>query len=112
MKEFMEYVLEPPYKRLRTQLASEPGSKQAWKGIKSDSLILAESENLVLLRKPDEKVDSWNQLSTATRELGARLYRAAQKRDYSTARESYVAMLNKCNTCHDQFADGEHQLTP
>ncbi|MHC4875911.1 MAG: hypothetical protein ACYTGL_05385 [Planctomycetota bacterium] len=114
MHEFMEYVCEEPYKRLKTTMASEPDSGRAWKGVKSDALILAEAGNLLLLRDSDAGDDAaaWRKLSAAVRDAGGEFYQAARKRDYSAARTSYTALLQKCNACHDAFADGEHQLTP
>jgi cytochrome c553 len=112
MHEFMEYVFQPTYKRLKEAMASEPTDNGAWKAIKSDALILAESGNLLLIRKPKELADVWTQHSVVVRELGGNLYQAARKKDYESARRNYTSMLTKCNSCHDKFADGEHQLKP
>ena len=79
---------------------------------RGDSLTLAESANLLLIRVPDEGAHEWRKLSVAVRAHGGELYQAARKSDYTAARKAYVMMLNKCNTCHEQFADGEHQLEP
>jgi hypothetical protein len=111
MHEFMEYVFEPPYKRLRTAMASPPDNA-GWKAIKSDALILAEAGNLLLLRHPEKDEASWREHSSAVRELGKTFYLAARKKDYVVAKTSYAVMLGKCNSCHDRFADGEHQLKP
>ena len=59
MHEFMEYVFQPTYKRLKTQMAAEEKNNAAWKAVKSDSLILAESSNLLLLRLPKEDAKAW-----------------------------------------------------
>lgn len=112
MHEFMEYVFQPPYKRLKASLASEPEDSRAWKVVKSDSLILAEVENLLLIRLPEEDAKAWACMSILTRDAGAELYQAARKRDYAAARKSFGAMLTKCNSCHKQFADGKYQLEP
>ena len=112
MHEFMEYVFQPTYKRLKQSMATEPADRSTWKAIKSDSLILAESGNLLLLRKPEQQADVWNQHSVEVRELGGKLYRAAAKKDYKTARHNYTAMLTRCNSCHKAFAKGKHQLKP
>ncbi len=112
MHEFMEYVFQPTYKRLKQSMAAEPADRGAWKGIKSDSLILAEGGNLLLMHTPKEDAALWNELSVAVRDSGGQLYEAAKKRDYKTARQHYAVMLNKCNACHDKFAGGEHQLAP
>ncbi len=112
MHHFMEYVFEPNYKRLKAGMADQPKDKRAWKAIKGDSLTLAECANLLLMRVPGENADEWLKLSAAVRTLGGELYQSARQSDYSAARKAYVNMLNKCNTCHKQFADGEHQLRP
>lgn len=112
MHEFMEYVFEPPYKRLKAVLAEAPADRSAWKGIKSDSLILAEAANLLLHRAPDEAAKKWMENAQQVRQQGGQLYQAAKKRDFELTRKHFAATLKKCNHCHDQFADGEHQLSP
>jgi len=112
MHEFMEYVFEPTYNRLKAHMATEPADTPAWKGIKSDSLILAESGNLLLGRLPEEGGADWMQFSVQVRDLGGQLYQAAKKKDYRSARQHYTTMLTKCNACHEKFAGGEHQLAP
>ena len=112
MHHFMEYVFEPNYKRLKDGMANAPEDKKAWKAIKGDVLTLAECANLLLMRVPDDDADTWRKLSVAVRMHGGELYQAARQSDYATARKAYVSMLNNCNSCHKQFADGKHQLAP
>lgn len=112
MHEFMEYVFQPTYLRLQAAMAEEPADNAGWKAIKSDSLILAEGGNLLLIRPSEEAAGAWNEHSVAVRELGGELYGAAKAKDYASARRHYTAMLVRCNGCHDDFADGEHQLAP
>ena len=112
MHQLMEYVFELPYERLKKQMATEPKDKSGWKEVKSDSLILAEAGNLMLMRPPEEGCQDWRDLSLANRELGGQLYQAARKSDYKAARQHYTALIAKCNACHTKFADGKHQLEP
>lgn len=112
MHEFMEYQFQPVYLRLKASLAQAPADRAGWKSVKSDSLILAEGGNLLLLRKPDADVADWDRYSVETRQHGGELYKAAKASDYANARKHYEAMLVSCNACHTQFADGEHQLKP
>jgi hypothetical protein len=112
MHEFMEYMFEPTFKRLKAGLASEPVDNKAWAGVKSDALILAEGGNLLLMRRPDQDIAAWNQHAANVRALGGDLYAAAKKKDFSQSRKHYEAMLTKCNACHTQFAEGEHLLSP
>ncbi len=112
MHEFMEYAFQEPYKRLKNSLAKEPANGRAWKGVKSDGLILAEGGNLLMMRGPKAHRDAWTKHAAAVRERGGKLYQSSRKRDYAAARQHYTAMLVSCNACHQQFADGKHQLKP
>ena len=112
MHEFMEYVFQPTYKRLKVSMAAEPKDNAGWKPIKADALSLAENANLLLIRTPDEGGEVWDQFSVAVRGTGGQLYQAARKRNYSMAQKSYAAMLNNCNACHKEFAGGKYQLQP
>ena len=112
MHQFMEYAFEPVFHRLKEQMAKPPQDKKAWSSVKSDSLILAEAGNLLLIRSPEENRRDWDRVSCAQREAGGKLYLAARKRDYEAARKHYTVMVAQCNACHAKFADGEHQLEP
>jgi hypothetical protein len=110
MHEFMEYAFQPTYKRLKGSMAEEPKDNGGWKAIKADSLLLAEGGNLLLMRSEGDP--DWDKSAIAVRRAGGKLYQAARKKDYSAAKTNYVAMLVNCNACHQQFADGKHQLAP
>jgi len=112
MHEFMEYVFQPTYRRLKGAMAEEPSDKQGWKMIKSDSLILAESCNLLFARLPEDSADDWARHSAASRDGGDALYQAAGKKDFAAASTAWKGMLNNCNACHRQFEDGKHILSP
>lgn len=112
MHEFMEYVFQPTYKRLKVSMATEPTNRNGWKAIKSDSLILAESCNLLFVRAPDHDVEDWNKHTVKSREDGAKLYKAAGAKQFQEATAAYKSMLDNCNTCHRQFEKGRHILTP
>ncbi|MGB7344723.1 MAG: hypothetical protein WBD20_10940 [Pirellulaceae bacterium] len=112
MHEFMEYVFQPTYKRLKVSMASQPADNAGWKAIKSDSLILAESCNLLFARAPEENVDDWNKHSVDSREAGAKLYKAAGAKQFDAASSAYRSMLESCNACHRKFEKGRHILTP
>lgn len=112
MHEFMEYVFQPTYRRLKVSMATEPSDKNGWKAIKSDALILAESCNLLFARIPDEDAADWAKHAAASRTDGAALYQAARAKDFGKATKSYKAMLDNCNACHKQFENGKHILAP
>lgn len=112
MHEFMEYVFQPTYRRLKQSMAAAPADNAGWKAIKADSLTLAESCNLLFSRKPDEQGADWVQHAIASRTHGAELYKAAKTKDFDGATTSYKAMLESCNACHRQFENGKHILQP
>lgn len=112
MHEFMEYVFQPTYKRLKITMAAAPKNNTGWKAMKSDALILTESCNLLFPRTPDEDGADWKKHSVASRTNGAELYEAARAKDFDKATGAYKAMLESCNACHRQFEDGKHILTP
>lgn len=112
MHHLMEYVFEPAYKRLKDSVGTEPADKDGWSAIKGDSLTLAESSNLLLHRLPEEDPDSWIKLAVEVRSAGGDLYQAARRKDFVTVKKSYEILLERCNACHDKFADGDHQLKP
>lgn len=112
MHEFMEYVFQPTYRRLKPNMSSLSDNSGAWPAIKSDALILAEGGNLLLIRGPQEDASAWRKHSVAVRDFGGKLYRAAKNKDAQAAQQNYVSMVENCNNCHRQFAGGEHILTP
>ena len=112
MHEFMEYVFQPSFKRLKPAMAAAPTDNAGWKTIKAESLTLAESGNLLLLRPSEEDATDWVKHSLLVRDFGGQLYRSAKAKDYPTARKHYETMLQHCNACHHQFAGGEHILAP
>lgn len=112
MHEFMEYVFQPTYLRLKASMAAAPADNNGWKAVKSDSLILAESCNLLFVRTPDEHGEDWVKHAIASKSSGAELYKAARSKDFAAATAAYKTMLDNCNGCHKQFEDGKHKLKP
>ncbi len=112
MHEFMEYVFQPTFRRLKPAMDASHAAEPAWKTIKSDSLILAESSNLLLLHKAAKEPARWSETTVAVRDAAAQLYKSARQRDFAASRKAYEQMLTSCNACHKQFAGGRHMLTP
>lgn len=112
MHEFMEYVFQPTYLRLKSAMAAAPADNKGWKALKSDSLILAESCNLLFGRKPDEHGDDWVKHAAASKSQGAALYKAAREKNFESATAAWKSMLENCNGCHRQFESGKHILQP
>jgi hypothetical protein len=112
MHDLMESVFQSPYRRLKASLAAEPKDALAWKAVRSDALILAEGGNLLLLRKPEKDGDEWTKHSTASRDAGAAMFKAAKDKDFAATKKAYEKMLGHCNACHKKFDEENHVLTP
>jgi cytochrome c553 len=112
MYDFMEGVFQQPYRRLKEVMAAEPTDQQGWKTIQSESLILAEGGNLLLVRNLEVDADNWTEFSVAVREDGAQLFKAAKQKDFVGSRKAYESLLTHCNACHKQFDEGKNQLAP
>lgn len=112
MHHFMEYISQPSYKALKQALASEPENRRAWRPVKVNTLILAETSALVAARVPEdlneEQAKQWKQISLDVYNAGKELYGSMGQ--YDNAKQHYAAMIDNCNRCHQVFADGEHQL--
>ena len=110
--EFMEYVNQPTYRRLKGSMAEITTDAPDWNAIKSDALILAEVGNLLLFRGQSSESKQWNEHAAMVRGFGKKLYRAADENDIQVSQQAYRSMLNTCNQCHQQFAGGSPQLQP
>ena len=111
MHHFMEYICEPSYKSLRQIMVKEPENRKQWKAFKNHSLVLAETTALVAQRGPKDdeaKNAQWNQLSLDVYNSGKKLYKSAGK--FDEAKQHYSVMIDNCNKCHTEFADGKYQL--
>ncbi|GEM_PF-6723681 len=109
----MEYIVEEAFDDLKEDLATEPANKKAWRGVLSSSVMLAETGNLLLIRRPDDAdAREWTTLSIALRETGSEVMKAAKARDYAATKKAYAAMVASCNKCHTRFTDGEPKIEP
>ena len=112
MHHFMEYISQPAYQALQQALASEPADRQAWRPVKMNALLLAETSGLVADRAPADfdatQTQQWKQISRDVYDAGKQLYGSIG--DYEQARQHYSRLIDNCNRCHQVFVDGKHQL--
>jgi hypothetical protein len=112
MHDFMEGMFQVPYRRLKAAMEKQPTDPAGWKALRSDALILAEGSNLLLVRKPEKDVADWLKYSSASRDAGADLIKAAKQNNFEASKEAYLRMLDHCNACHKQFENGKHIMKP
>jgi len=107
--EFMEGVNKPAYQRLVACLSQNILDENAWKAVLADSLLLAESGNLLLMR-PVQDPQAWSVNATNIRESGTVLYESAKLKEITPVRLKFDVMLNDCDACHQQFGTGMSAL--
>ncbi len=112
--ELMEHVVEHPFTALKTGMKEKPADAKAWRSVRDTSLLLGETGNLLLMRKPeDADAKEWVSLCISLRDSGDALSRAAKAKDFDAGKKAYLVMVNSCNQCHAQYGDdGEPKIEP
>jgi cytochrome c556 len=112
--ELMEHVVEGAFKELKKGVSGPPADAATWRRVRDASLLLGESGNLLLIRKPDD-ADSgeWSRLSIAMRQAGDKMSKAAKAKNYDATRAAYGELVQSCNSCHAKYGDdGEPKIDP
>ena len=112
--EFMEHVVAGTFELVKNGLRNKPPDARAWRSVRDASLLLGESGNLLLIRKPDDVDPSeWSRLSIGLREAGDALTRTAKAKDFEASRAAYSVLVRSCNECHTKYGDdGEPRIQP
>lgn len=92
------------FRGLDRHLAQKPTEVETWTFIRGQSLLIAETGNLLMLRPPrNQGQDIWLARSADLREAATTLARSAAAQDYTASRKNLVALTNACNACHQTF---------
>ena len=86
-------------------LKQQPADADTWVFIRGQSLLVAESANLLMIRPPQNRQAQplWMARAAEMREAGSKVARAAAKKDYPTTQTAMVGLANSCNRCHESF---------
>ena len=103
-KLLMEGIAHANFKGLEKMLKAKPEDAEAWAFARGQSLLIAETGNLLLLRPPNNLgQESWTKSSVELRETATRLAQALATRDLNNSRARLVEVANACNRCHQNF---------
>ena len=104
-KLIMEGLADPNLKAVDRRLKADPADAEEWKLVRGQSLLLAETANLLLIRPPKgaRAEELWMSRATDLRAAAARLARAAAARDYGQSRPALAHVAATCNKCHETF---------
>ena len=90
--------------QLAQALTAEPASTEEWELAKSRAAVLAEAGNLLLTRRPaTADPDGWKQKATEYRDSATALYRALERRDFTTTRHCLQELAHTCGACHSLY---------
>jgi hypothetical protein len=100
----MEGLANSNYRGINRLLKNKPADNETWSFIRGQSLLLAETGNLLLLRPPrNSGRDTWMKLGMDMRAKAGRVARAAAARDYAGTKEAMTTLTASCNRCHETF---------
>jgi hypothetical protein len=103
-KLLMEGLNESNFRGVEKLLAEKPSDVEAWKFMRGQALLIAETGNLLLLRPPKNSGETaWMERATDMREAATALARFAADKDYDKARQGLVTLATTCNQCHQTF---------
>jgi hypothetical protein len=113
-KLLMEGLAQPNLKGVDRLLKAEPADADAWRFARGQSLLIAETANLLMLRPPKgaDPEATWMNRATDLREAAGKLARTIAARDYPKSRQALEGVAATCNRCHESFqVEARVQLT-
>jgi cytochrome c556 len=104
-KLLMEGLAQPNFRSVDKLLKDEPAEAEAWQFARGQSLLIAETGNLLMLRPPKSASaeDAWMKRATDLREKATSLARATAAKDPVKGRAALLAVAVSCNRCHETF---------
>jgi hypothetical protein len=103
-KLLMEGLNQPNFRALEKLLAKRPADDEAWGFARGQSLLIAETANLLMIRPPrNNGQEAWMERSMAMRDAASALARNLAKKDFETSRKGLVDLAGMCNRCHKTF---------
>lgn len=86
---------------LEQSLADEPQSEEDWQKARARAALMADGGELLLGLKPSKGVSSvWRGHAASFRDSAAAIAVAADRRDYSAARQALKQLNMSCGRCH------------
>lgn len=100
----MEGLAHSNYKSIQRLLKSKPADRDTWVFLRGQSLLVAETGNLLLLRPPrNSGRDTWMKMGMGMRDQAAALARAAAAQNYEQSKAELARLTDSCNRCHTTF---------
>ena len=104
-KLLMEGLAHPNFQAVDRRLKAQPADAEEWKLVRGQSLLMAETANLLLIRPPKgtRAEELWMGRATDLRDAAGKLARSAAVKDLGRARQALAGVATTCNRCHETF---------
>jgi cytochrome c556 len=79
-----------------------PDNERDWAALRHSALTLAESGNMLMMRRPGDQGD-WMKDARTLADVGTAAYRAAQAKDMKALAALAEPLDASCTTCHRQY---------
>jgi hypothetical protein len=100
----MDGLNQANFRGLEKILKEKPTEDEAWVFARGQSLLIAETGNLLLLRPPKNPGETaWMEHGTELRETAVKLSRTLAKHDYEGSKAGLTDLADSCNRCHKTF---------
>lgn len=100
MSEMMTRIVQPSSDAVFYVARTPPQTEEDWRRLENQTLMLAESANLLLLPGYVQAQEQWLRDSLSMRNAAVAAYKAAQTKDLPALEELNNALYESCENCH------------
>ena len=102
MRQLMVDLIHPASNDILLVVARRGSDNERdWAALRHSALTLAESGNLLMLRRPADQ--DWIKVARALADVGTAAYQAAQAKDMKALAALTEPLDASCTTCHKQY---------
>jgi cytochrome c553 len=106
MSQLMVNIIYPSSDAIFYVDRNPPSTDADWNALANQSLMLAESGNLLLMPSRARDKGNWIKDSKMMIDAGAAAFKAAKAKDLEAVRAVNDALYASCVTCHAQYREG------
>lgn len=100
LSELMTRIVQPSSDAVFYVARTPPQTGEDWRRLESQTLMLAESANLLLMPGYVQAQEQWLRGSLLMRNAAVAAYKAAQTKDLAALEELNNALYESCENCH------------
>ncbi len=100
LSEMMTRIVQPSSDAVFYVARTPPQTGEDWRRLESQTLMLAESANLLLMPGYVQAQEQWLRDSLLMRNAAVAAYKAAQTKDLAALEELNNALYESCENCH------------